>query len=69
MNRREARVRKEYLYRKSLEEKDKRLQDSKKAIADSISNSVNVPSSLKGDAVSLAQKAIMDEHIEGIFLF
>lgn len=68
MNRREARVRKEYLYRKSLEEKEKRLNENKKIVSSSLENSAAIPTSLKSSTLNLAKNAIMDEHIQGMLL-
>lgn len=65
MQRREARLRKEYLYRKSLEEKEQRLHDQKMRLKSALENSENVPADIKKETVSLAKQLTYDDGLEG----
>lgn len=63
MQRREARLRKEYLYRKSLEEKERRLFEQKSRLKKSLDSSEPIPHDLRNDAVDLAKKLAYDEAV------
>lgn len=63
MQRREARLRKEYLYRKSLEEKERRLFEQKSRLKKSLDSSEPIPHDLRNDAVDLAKKLTYDEGV------
>lgn len=63
MQRREARLRKEYLYRKSLEEKERRLFEQKSRLKKSLESSEPIPHDLRSDAVDLAKKLTYDEAV------
>lgn len=65
MQRRDARLRKEYLYRKSLEEKEKRQHEQKQRLKSSLDASQPIPSDLKKDAVVLAKQLVYDEGMAG----
>lgn len=62
MIRRTARLRKEYLYRKSLEEKERILSDRKQRLKDALETGKPIPSDLRGpSAQKLAQKLDLDD--------
>lgn len=69
MQRRDARLRKEYLYRKSLEEKELRQYEQKNKLKDALETSTSVPYEIKKDAVELAKKLTYDEGLAGILKF
>ncbi|KAK6633885.1 snoRNA-binding rRNA-processing protein imp4 [Polyplax serrata] len=55
MLRRQARLRREYLYRKSLEEKKRNILEKKEKIKHSLTNSVLIPTQLRKEALSLQE--------------
>ncbi|CAD6197165.1 unnamed protein product [Caenorhabditis auriculariae] len=57
MIRRENRLRREYIYRKSLEEKQKVVEEKRDKIRDALENNTKVDSSLRKEAISLAKGA------------
>jgi len=67
MQRREARLRKEYLYRKSLEDKEKKRHQQKELLQTAIDKRSAIPLEIKKSAVELARETIYDEGLEGTF--
>ncbi|RUS76122.1 hypothetical protein EGW08_016118 [Elysia chlorotica] len=67
MLRRQARLRREYIYRKTIEERERAIQEKKKKLADAIEDNRQIPTDLKKDAVSL-QKTFKweDEGADGL---
>lgn len=62
MLRRTARLRKEYLYRKALEEKERVLSDNKKRVREAIEEGKPVPTDLRGAAAQrLVQTLDLDD--------
>uniref|UniRef100_A0A8D8YW05 U3 small nucleolar ribonucleoprotein protein IMP4 n=1 Tax=Cacopsylla melanoneura TaxID=428564 RepID=A0A8D8YW05_9HEMI len=56
MLRRQARLRREYLYRKSLEEKQRAIQEKKDRLRKSLDGNKKIPTDLKNQALSLQRK-------------
>lgn len=65
MLRREARLRKEFLYRKALEEKEKKLYDNKCALKDALENNRPIPVELRKEATSIAEALSFDDNLPG----
>ncbi|KAK3771339.1 hypothetical protein RRG08_055117, partial [Elysia crispata] len=67
MLRRQARLRREYIYRKTIEERERAIQEKKQKLADAIEENRQIPTDLKKDAVSL-QKSFKweDEGADGL---
>lgn len=63
MLRREARLRKEFLYRKALEERENKLQEGKARIKEALESNRPIPAELRQDAVALASAATFDEGV------
>ncbi|KAJ3118223.1 snoRNA-binding rRNA-processing protein imp4 [Physocladia obscura] len=61
MERQQTRQRREYLYRKSLEAKDKTIHDRKERIRGAIEAGRTLPSDLRKDAASLKRDMFLDE--------
>jgi len=61
MLRRQARLRREYLYRKSLEDKRKSIQDKKDRLKKSLDNNLPIQTDLKRDALGLQKKLDWDD--------
>lgn len=61
MLRREARLRKEYLYRKSLEEKEQGIQDQKLRLKVALDTNAPIPVDLREDASKLTQELSYDD--------
>jgi len=61
MIRRQARLRREYLYRKSLEDKKKTIQDKKDRLKSSLDNNQPIHTDLKRDALKLQKKLDWDD--------
>ncbi|VDM57393.1 unnamed protein product [Angiostrongylus costaricensis] len=57
MIRRENRLRREYIYRKSLEEKQRAIEEKREKIRDALENNKKIDSNLRKDAVELARGA------------
>uniref|UniRef100_A0A8R1E574 Brix domain-containing protein n=1 Tax=Caenorhabditis japonica TaxID=281687 RepID=A0A8R1E574_CAEJA len=55
MIRRENRLRREYIFRKSLEEKQKTLEEKREKIRDALENNAKIDYNLRNDAVELAK--------------
>ena len=66
MLRREARLRKEFLYRKALEEKEKKLYDQKIKLKEALDTNKPIPKELQKDAATLAATLSYDEGLPGI---
>lgn len=56
MLRRQARLRREYLYRKSAEDKHKSLQDKKERIKRSLEENIPIHGDLRKEAIQLQDK-------------
>lgn len=56
MLRRQARLRREYLYRKAVEEKHKALQDKKERIKNHLEGNVPIHGDLRREAIALQEK-------------
>lgn len=56
MLRRQARLRREYLYRKSVEDKHKHLQDKKERLKRSLEEGIPIHGDLRREAISLQDK-------------
>ncbi|CAJ0579932.1 unnamed protein product, partial [Mesorhabditis spiculigera] len=57
MIRREARLRREYIYRKTLEEKQRALEDKRSTVVAAIESQKTIPNDLKKDALALQNGA------------
>ncbi|KAE9421083.1 hypothetical protein Angca_008807 [Angiostrongylus cantonensis] len=57
MIRRENRLRREYIYRKSLEERQRAIEEKREKIRDALENNKKIDSALQKDAVELARGA------------
>ena len=70
MMRKQARERREYLFRKSIEDKEATIQERKKRLKDALDAGKPIPSDLRGEAAEL-QKLIAfdDEHTKGEWAF
>ena len=68
MLRREARLRKEFLYRKALEEKDRKQQEQKLQLKNALDSNKPIPKELKRDAVKLAEALSYDQNVTGTAL-
>jgi len=66
MLRRQARLRREYLYRKSLEDKERSIAEKKEKIKNALDENVRIPTNLRDEALEL-QKAVEwdDDGAEG----
>eukprot|EP00116_Pleurobrachia_bachei_P007497 sb/3467759/ len=60
MIRRQARLRREYLYRKGLEEQERATAERKAALKTAVEDGKKIPTELKKDAVSLQKQMDMD---------
>lgn len=56
MLRRQARLRREYLYRKSVEDKHKQLQEKKNRLKKSLDEGITLHGDLRKEALSLQEK-------------
>ncbi|KAJ3378955.1 snoRNA-binding rRNA-processing protein imp4 [Entophlyctis sp. JEL0112] len=65
MDRRQTRLRREYLYRKSLEATEKSIHERKARIREAIQAGRPIPSDLRKDAASLKKDAFMDDGAAG----
>ncbi|KAJ3413618.1 snoRNA-binding rRNA-processing protein imp4 [Chytridiales sp. JEL 0842] len=61
MIRRQARQRREYLYRKSLETKEKQIYERKQRIKEALAEGKPIPSDLRNEAESLKKDLFLDE--------
>ncbi|XP_055328307.1 U3 small nucleolar ribonucleoprotein protein IMP4-like [Paramacrobiotus metropolitanus] len=61
MMRRQARLRREYLYRKSIEERQRTIQENKAKVKNALDKSHILPSALRKDALLLAEKTDWDD--------
>jgi len=61
MLRRQARLRREYLYRKSVENKRKVIQDKKDKLKRSIDDNAPIPTELRKNALSLQNRLGWDD--------
>ncbi|CAG5119467.1 unnamed protein product [Candidula unifasciata] len=67
MLRRQARLRREYIYRKTIEERERTIQEKKDKLKNAIDENKQIPTALKADAISL-QKTLNweDEGADGL---
>lgn len=67
MIRRQARLRREYIYRKSIEDRERTIQEKKQRLKSAIEDNKQIPADLKEDAISL-QKTLdwEDKGAEGL---
>ncbi len=56
MLRRQARLRREYLYRKSLEEREQQIYDKKRKLREAIENGTPIPTELRDDELRLRRE-------------
>lgn len=63
MIRREARLRREYIYRKSLEGKAKQTYEKKRAIKEAIAEGKPIPTELKGESLALRDQLQYDDDV------
>lgn len=63
MIRREARLRREYLYRKSVEEQERVLYEKKHALKKALENGTPIPRELKEESQSLSKDLVFDPNI------
>lgn len=68
MLRRDIRLRKEFLFRKSQEENDRRIHEKKQRIKKALDENKPIPSDIKAEAVNLAEALSYDENLEGMFV-
>ena len=61
MMRRQARLRREYVYRKHIEERQRAIQEKKEKVKKALDNSHILPSTLRTEAISLAEKLDWDD--------
>eukprot|EP00297_Palpitomonas_bilix_P010237 CAMPEP_0113896798 /NCGR_PEP_ID=MMETSP0780_2-20120614/18262_1 /TAXON_ID=652834 /ORGANISM="Palpitomonas bilix" /LENGTH=286 /DNA_ID=CAMNT_0000888067 /DNA_START=131 /DNA_END=992 /DNA_ORIENTATION=+ /assembly_acc=CAM_ASM_000599 len=61
MLRRNARLRREYLYRKSLEEKEKLVLDKKKRIKEALDDGKKIPTELRNEEAALRKEIDFDD--------
>ncbi|CAF1099968.1 unnamed protein product [Adineta steineri] len=61
MLRRQARLRREYVYRKSIEQRQKTIEDKKKRLTEAINENRKIPTDLRDDALKLQQQADWDD--------
>jgi len=67
MLRRQARLRREYIYRKSIEERDRSIQEKKEKIKRALDENRSIPTDLQKDALDLQKAAEwIDEGGEGV---
>jgi len=59
--RRNARLRKEYVYRKALEEKDKLIHEKKRKIKEAIEQDKPIPTELKHESLTLRQEIELED--------
>ncbi|KAH6571998.1 hypothetical protein BASA62_003612 [Batrachochytrium salamandrivorans] len=62
MIRRQTRLRREYIYRKALESKDKLIYDRKQQLKRAIEDGKAIPGDLKNDAEALRKDLVFDEN-------
>uniref|UniRef100_A0A914BWL2 Brix domain-containing protein n=1 Tax=Acrobeloides nanus TaxID=290746 RepID=A0A914BWL2_9BILA len=66
MFRREARLRREFIYRKSLEEKQKALVERRKRVKDAIENNKEIPTDLRKEALALSRDSTWGEGLSTV---
>lgn len=66
MLRRDARLRKEYLYRKSLQEKEVAHYERKQKLKESLQTNTPLSNDLKCDSEKIAHDVAYDEGLKGI---
>lgn len=66
MLRRDARLRKEYLYRKSLQEKEIAHFEQKQKLKESLQNNFTLSGDLKHDTEKVVRDMVYDEGLSGI---
>lgn len=66
MIRRQARLRREFIYRKSLEEKQGAIQSRRDRVKDALSKNSKIPTDLRKDAVKLVEKIPWGSQIDDV---
>uniref|UniRef100_A0A0B6YSC8 Brix domain-containing protein n=1 Tax=Arion vulgaris TaxID=1028688 RepID=A0A0B6YSC8_9EUPU len=61
MLRRQARLRREYIYRKTIEEREKTIQEKKEKLKSAIEENKVIPTALRADAISLQKTLNWDD--------
>jgi len=61
MLRRQARLRREYIYRKTIEEREKAIQEKKEKLKHAIEENKQIPTALRADAISLQKTLNWDD--------
>jgi len=61
MLRRQARLRREYVYRKSIEQRQKTIEDKKKRLKQAIDENRKIPTDLRDEALKLQQQGDWDD--------
>jgi len=64
MIRRNTRLRKEYIYRKALEAKDRQIFERKQALKNALAEGKQIPTELRNESESLKNDLLFDEHHE-----
>ncbi|ORX48906.1 Brix-domain-containing protein [Piromyces finnis] len=64
MIRRNTRLRKEYIYRKALEAKDRQIFERKQALKNALAEGKQIPTELRNESESLKNDLLLDEHHE-----
>lgn len=64
MIRRNTRLRKEYIYRKALETKDRQIFERKQALKNALSEGKAIPTELRNESETLKNDLLFDEHHE-----
>ncbi|CAF5006572.1 unnamed protein product [Rotaria sp. Silwood1] len=61
MLRRQARLRREYIYKKTIEQRQKTIEDKKKRLKQAIDENRKIPTDLRDDALKLQQQTDWDD--------
>lgn len=64
MIRRNTRLRKEYIYRKALEAKDRQIFERKQALKNALAEGKQIPTELRNESETLKNDLLFDEHQE-----
>ncbi|VDK21472.1 unnamed protein product, partial [Anisakis simplex] len=66
MFRREARLRREYIYRKSCEEKQRAIDEKRKIVKKAVDENRRIPTHLRKDAIELQKAAQWGEQVSSV---
>jgi U3 small nucleolar ribonucleoprotein protein IMP4 len=61
MNRRQTRLRREYLYRKAIESKDRLVYEKKQSLKNALEEGKRIPSALATEAAQLQKELMFDQ--------